>query len=487
MSVSLVPPLIPTHKIPGLRIYVDRSYAGTATDRPRTLIVAPCETGASLPTGLPALVTSLDDVATYCGEGSPMYEACAAYWTAHPTAELWIAWPGDGTTKATFTGTLSGTTSAAGTLHLYGNGIHHLAVAIPKSSDATATAELLETAVDGADDFPCTLNNTAGALTFETKFGGVPANFVDLRWNYGGATAGESTPAGLTLPTIVAGVAGATDVSHATLIAAIADDRFDHVVLGYNDTTTIGLWATEIARRWGDNVMLYSWASVANKDIIADLKTWVETHDDWRIQAIGYEAENPTPPWIIAADYGATCEYHRTLGPTGSPHQGVDGYTLGTAVATPKGNRFTKAQRELLLGYGCATMSTDSSGDVMVELEEASNGDPIQNTWILKAWNEYKISELTQPAYRNKALISDELDPVPAGCMAPKSLRAKYLAMGRVAFERGWFRDYTSYQAGLVVEPVTGDPDAVAILETPNLAGQLRRINNVVQFTHTAS
>jgi phage tail sheath gpL-like len=95
-------------------------------------------------------------------------------------------------------------------VHLYGNGVHHLAIAVPASADATAVAELIETAVDGDDEFPVTLNNTAGALTFTAKFGGTPGNWIDLRWNQGGATAGESTPAGLTLPSIVAGAAGAT-------------------------------------------------------------------------------------------------------------------------------------------------------------------------------------------------------------------------------------------------------------------------------------
>ena len=60
-----VPPLIPAYKIPGLRIYTDRTRAGVASTRPRTLIVAPCLTAASLPVNEPALVTSLADVAAW--------------------------------------------------------------------------------------------------------------------------------------------------------------------------------------------------------------------------------------------------------------------------------------------------------------------------------------------------------------------------------------------------------------------------------------
>ena len=60
-------------------------------------------------------------------------------------------------------------------------------------------------------------------------------------------------------------------------------------------------------------------------------------------------------------------------------------------------------------------------------------------------------------------------------------------AVRRVAVERGWFRDFASYKAGLVVEAVPSDPDAVQVLETPNFAGQLRRINSVLQFRHQVS
>lgn len=489
LGASRVPQLIPTYRRPGLRIAVDRTYAGVASLNPRTLLVAPCETGALLPTGIPALMAAgLSDVQYWAGLGSPMVEAAEAIILANPTTELWIAWAGDGTTKATFTGTISGTTTAAGTMHLYVNGVHHLAIAAATvGDDATDLAQLVEDAVDADASLPVTVDNTAGALTFTAKFGGAPGNNIDIRWNLGGATAGEAAPAGATLPSIVAGTAGATDVSHATLIANIADDQYDHIVLGYNDTTTIGLWRAELRRRWGHNVMKWAWLSVALADSIANIKTWVETNPDWCIQAIGYEAENPCPPWIAAADYGATCEYHRTLGTTGSPHLGCDGYALQTMVATPKGSRFSEANRETLLGYGAATMAFDSTGDALIELEQASDKNPIQMAWITKAWNEYKRTELTSPAYRNKALISDELDDVPEGCIQPKSIKAKYMSMGRIAYKRGWFRDMSTYKAGLFVAPVEGDPDALEILETPNYAGQLRRLNDVLQFRHLAT
>ena len=487
MAVSQVPALFQTSRIPGLRIVVDRSMLSVAGARPRTLLVAPCESTASLPVKLPAMPDSLATIQALCGFGSPMVEAAEAIWTSNPSTELWIAWNGDGTTKAAGIILIGGSATGTGTLHIYINKVHHyrIAVAVGGVDTPTEIGAAIVAAFAADPDCPVTSVNTAGSVAITSKWGGDSSNAIDVRINFGGATAGEILPAGVTCD-ITEPHAGATDVSHADLIANIADDRYEHIVLGYSDTTSIGLWQAEIDRRWGAEVMLYSWATVATRATVGDLLTWRSSHPDWRLQKIGYEVASPNPPWLMAADYGAVCEYHRTLGPTGSPHQGCDGYPLLTCGATPKGSRFTKAQRETLLGAGVATVAYDSSEDCIIELEESSASTALQDTWISMAWNNYKISELTKPAYRNKALVSDEVEEVPVGCIQPKSIYAKYLGMAREAVKRGWFSDFSSYKAGLVVEAVPGDSDALQILETPTYSGQLRRMNNVLQFRKAA-
>lgn len=480
--MGAVPALIPTRPLPGIYIATDRSRIAGVSARPRILAIGVPEATATIPTDEPVLFTSLSSVANLCGGGSPLDEMALAIKVAFPNCDLYLGTAGDGTTPAAGSIAIVGPATANDTLHVYVNGIHHYAIPVVDEDTADEIGDLLEAAMNADSACPLTASNTAGTVTLTAKFGGTLGNYVDVRLNLGGATAGESTPAGLTV-TVTEPSMGATDADLDDLITAIADDDFDAIICAWPDATILQQIRAELVRRWGDVPKLYTVAYGAVADSVADIKTFVESVDDWRIVPVGYEAESPNPPWLMAADFGATCEYRYNLGTTKSPHRGCERVALSTCVPTPRGDRFTFAEREALSTYGAATVAYDSAGRVLIEKEQTSQaGSVLQDAWITRAWNRYLIQRMSD-RFANTALVSDDVDEIPEGCTAPRSVYAEYLDAGKVAASRGWFRDFASYKAGLVVELDEADPDRLNILTTPTYAGQARTQAVVVQFS----
>lgn len=484
--MGAVPALITTRTLPGIYIATDRSQILGTLDRPRIFLFGVPETGASLPAAEPVLTTSLLDVADQCGGGSPLDEMALAVKTAFPNCDLYLGTAGDGSTAAVGEIEIVGPASANGTLDIYINAIHHYAIPVVDEDTADEIGALVEAALNADSACPVSAVNTAGAVAITAKYKGTLGNYIDVRLNLGGGTAGEATPAGLTV-TITEPTNGATDADYSDLIAAIADDDFDAIVCAYPTAAVLQDWRAELVRRWGDVPKLYSVVYGAAQAAVADLKTLVEAVDDWRVLPVGYELDSPNPPWLMAADFAATCEYRYNLGTTKSPHRGCEGIALSTCVPTPRGERFTFAEREALVGYGCATVAHDSAGRVLIEMEQTSKpGSPLQEAWISRAWNRYLIQRMAT-AFANTALVSDDVDEIPEGCTAPRSVYAEYLDAGKVAASRGWFRDFASYKAGLVVELDENDPDLLNILTTPTYAGQARKQATVVRFSRASA
>lgn len=484
--MGAVPALITARTLPGLYIATDRSLIAGTSERPKILLMGVPEDTGTLPDDEPVLVSSLADVADLCGGGSPLDEMALAVKVAFPNCDLYLGSAGPGSTPAVGSIAVVGPATANGTLDLYINKIHHYAIPVVDEDTADEVGTLIAAALNADEACPVAAVNTSGTVAITAKFGGTLGNYIDVRLNYGGATAGEETPAGLTV-TITEPATGATDADLADLITAIADDDFDAIVCAWPDASIMADLRTEIVRRWGDVPKLYTVVYGAVADTTGNIKTFVEAVDDFRILAVGYEADSPNPPWLMAADFGATCEYRYNLGTTKSPHRGCERIALSTCGATPRGERFTFAEREALVGYGAATVAYDGAGRVLIEKEQTTApGSALQEAWISRAWNRYLIQRMTA-RFANTALVSDDLDEIPEGCTAPRSVYAEYLDAGKVAASRGWFRDFVSYKAGLVVELDEADPDRLNILTTPTYAGQARKQATVVQFRRAAA
>ena len=147
---------------------------------------------------VPTQIISGDQADELYGVGSQLASSIRAARYANPSTEMWACGIAEltGGTAATFTLTVTGTSTAAGTLHAYIAGVY-VPVAIPSSTAAADVATALNAAIQahsGYTRMPFTSSATTTVTTLTQKWKGVET--AEARFNYNG----EAFPAGISSP-----------------------------------------------------------------------------------------------------------------------------------------------------------------------------------------------------------------------------------------------------------------------------------------------
>lgn len=486
-----VPPLINDSNLPGVTQKFDRRRTGTGNNAPRFLLLGPSDDGSLLPLHTPTLAPSVADAEALAGLGTPLPEMVEAVLAQYPKAECWIASPSNTGTASAATLTFASTLTDDGVWYLkIGN--REYAVECLSGDTVTEQADALEAAIEADAHALVTIDNSAGVCTLTAKFGTAVGDGIAIVLNWGGPSAGHVTPAGGSItelastPYTTLGGGGAIP-SLDTLIGAMADDEYDVIVSAYHDSTSTGDLTAENERRWEPQVdaPLGVWFT-AKRGAAADLHAWGDGIDDWRALGASVEPANPASPWVHAAAWAGACGSKLFIQQSGtnrplSPHKGMMKTRLVGIPATLPQYRYAKAARSLLKDHGVATTYADKAGRVYIENEISTEaGAFIQEAACAMAWARYRRDGLWAK-FAQAAIVDDEVDSLPADCIAPRSVRDEILSLALDAVGFGWLRNFSTFRDGLVVEATEGSPNRIDVLETPKWSGQARQIGIVVQ------
>jgi len=443
----------------------------------------------------PVLITNPDQARGAFGYGSIAARMVEAYYKNDDSAELWVLPLNDGgsSTAATFTITLTGTGTAAGTHHLYVAGVYVPIGVLASDTTPTLQAAKIAAAITAMPDLPVTAAAVAGVVTLTAKNKGTLGNQIDVRVNHLSDIAGQVTPAGITV-VIAAGVTGATDPTLATILSvALGDTPFDNFVNSLNDVTNINAMKAFVDARWSPTVRLFGLHFEAKQDSVANLVTLGSTvsFNDGRQVLVGYTG-SPTFAPEAAAMVAAQAANSLAI----DPARQLKTLPLVGFVLPKGGLQHTYTERVSLLNNGIATIVYNSG---VARIDRAittylKNAQGVVDESYLDIMTSASLVEIertfedgAQLYARSKLAADGSTFGDGQDIVTPKTVKADFASIYETLVERGICQDQATFERRLIVEIDTQDPNRLNVMLPVTLVGNLMVLAVQVRFSRFAA
>lgn len=481
---------------------MDNSAANTATGEKRSLLIGLKSADGIAQINKPMLVSTASKAKTLFGAGSQLALMVAAYRNQDSTGELWVVCQevsddeNDNTkiigTKATGNVTITGTSTAAGTIAFY-IGSTKVAVNIALGASPTSIASSLAREINAKSDIPVTAavdQTDANIVNLTSKGFGAYANDIKIGLNLKSAVGGEETPAGIEIAlTQLSGGTGVVDYEQA--FGCLGDETYTFVGIGDNDTTSLDVVKTEFndaSGRWSYAKMQYGQVFTAKRGDDNSLVTFGKTRNDQHVTIFGVENAHPNPVWEISAAATGREAVYIAIDPA-RPTQ--TGPLVGIDYPEIE-NRFNMQERNTLLHNGIATLYV-SGGYVRIERAVTT----YQKNLFGDTDNSYLDSEtlftLAEITTRLKTAITSKYprhklanDGTRFGAgqaiVTPNVIKAELIAQYKLMETEGLVENSDLFAKYLIVERDANDPNRVNVLLPPDLVNQLRVFALLNQF-----
>lgn len=407
-----------TLRVPFVFVEFDSSFAsqGPALLPYKVLLMGGMTSAATKAANSISRVSSADEARTFFGAGSQLHLMFRAWFLNNTITEVYgqpIADDG-AATASTYTLTVTGPATAAGTIYLYIGGVR-ITVSVANADAQNSIASAINTAVGAKTDLPCTSGVGTNIVTLTMKNKGPNGNDLDIRLNY---NEGEVLPTGVSIA-IAAGVSGATAPTLTTPIANWADQWFQLIVAPYIDATSLTAIETELASRAGATRMIdgfYITGRIGN----LGSQTSFGSGRNSQFVCVMDANKTPTTPWEMAAATAGQVAIEGNTDPA-RPFQ-----TLALSGILPPGitERRTMADNNSLLYDGISTFYVDQGAVVRIQRmitmyqKNAANADDTAyldlNTGLTLMYLRYSFRNHILTRYA-RAKLADDGTPVPAG------------------------------------------------------------------------
>jgi phage tail sheath gpL-like len=468
---------------PGVYVEIDPSRAmrGLPVRRHRALIVGQRLAAGTAAAGQVKLINSAAEGVAFFGKSSQLAQMIAAFRQVDDYTELYALAADDAGAGAAASGTLTytGPATAAGTIELYIHG-KNVEVGVAAADTATAIATATAAAINADTELMVTAAAAAGVVTLTAKHKGELGNAIDVRHSF---WPGEALPAGVTLA-IVDMSGGTTDPTATSLIAAIADERYDTIVWGWTSAASLATLKTELARRFTALVANDSLAHAAARGTVSDLQAIGALHNSPHL-SIADAGNEPTPPWIKAAQIAARDAFEP------DPARPRMRLSLPGVMAPAREKRRRQNERETLLAAGISTTTAGDDGTVLTEtlittykinIAGASDRSYLYiETMRNLAYLRWSYPTRINQRYPRHKLAKDDHpgSPTIARC---KDLRSEIIALAVEWFNAGLIDDLEAFKASLQVELDESDTERANVLMRPDLINGFRRNAVLLQF-----
>jgi len=473
-------------QVPGVYVGIDGSGAvqGTSTQRQIALILGLRRTTGTILEKVITPITGPNQGDTYFGRGSQLAAMCRAFNQANPYVEAYaMALDEDAAgVKATATVTVVGTATAAGTLvFLWGGRLRKVAVALGDTPTVIAASIA---AADTADlDSPTTSTSALGVVTATARHKGAYGNSLSIFLNY---FVGDATPAGISSVTITDFTGGTTDPDVTGAVAALGGDTpYTTIVMPWTADANMDILETEMASRWSPLRALSGHIIAAFRGTYAASQTYGNARNS-QFSSVLATAKSPTPPWIWASSLAAI-ELAET--DPARPRQNVK---IPGVYAPLEANRFTIAERNLLLMDGMATY-TVVSGDSYIErlvttYQTNAQGDEDPSYHDIEvmrclAFFRYGFSSRIKRKYPQAKLGNDGEAFSPGQIvMTPRLMRGECLAYFDELNLLAIVENRKQFAAQLIVERDQNNPNQMNVLLPPDFVNQFRITAALIAF-----
>ncbi|SMF85927.1 phage tail sheath C-terminal domain-containing protein, partial [Tistlia consotensis] len=244
----------------------------------------------------------------------------------------------------------------------------------------------------------------------------------------------------------------------------------------------------KLADNFGPLKMIDGHAWAAASGTHAELGTLGDGRNSPHLTIMGAKG-SPTPPWEWASVLASVAAYYLSI----DPARPLQTLTLPGLLAPLVEDRFTYAERDLLLFDGISTFRVDSGGAVVVEraittyktnafgAADASFLDVTTlKTLTLLRFDLRNLIALRFP--RHKLANDGTVFSRGQAVVTPRVIRSEIVARFRQWEEQGLAEDVDQFKADLIVERDANDPNRVNALVPPNIVNQLRVFAGQIQF-----
>ena len=504
----------PNIRTPGVYLEVDNSRAlrGLVQNPHRALII-----GQKLASGGTASFDTLmaitrDNLADgFFGKGSILARMCNKFKDNNPNTELYAMAIGSGIagTAAEATMDFSGAMVAAAASKAYTyyfmiNG-QELEVAIDSNMSGGAIVSRIVSMINSVySDLPvnAAVGASRGKLVLRAKCSGTVGNYISIIENYYGtqfpsvfsASAnvvgflrGSGTP-GASFYTSFTG--GATDPNLGDAWAVIDNEQFHYIIQPYCAAANLREIEDELEDRFLPLNDLQGHGFGAFAGTMASIGVLGNSRNSPHNTMIGI-TNPPNTPEEWAAAWGAVAAWNLNNDPA-RPLQ----FLKLKGIKPPFiENRFTRAERDVLLYDGIATWIVDSGGNVLIErsittYQKTALGTPdpsyldIQTLATLGEIRfQYKnrmVARFIIPRFK----LADDTFPVQPGSYVatPKTVKQETIALFTLLRDKGLIENLDEFIENLVVERDLTDVNRVNVLIPVDVINQFRILSGNIQF-----
>jgi phage tail sheath gpL-like len=487
-----------TLRTPGSYAEVDNSRAltGLIQNPHVALIIGQKSSTGTVPVEVLKAVTSDGLADGFFGVGSILARMCNKFKENNPNTELFaLALSNDGGTLATglikFASGLS--TTAATTYYLLVNG-QKVYTTLNSGWSVTDICSAVNAKVNSADVLPLRASVSASAagsnhVALIAKNSGTLGNQIDVRANY---YVGQNNPAGFSAGDITysAMSGGATDPDLADAWAVIAGKQFHYVVHPYTDASNLAELEGELSERFKPLIDLQGHGFTSFRGTLSDCSTKGNSRNNPHSTIHGlYDA--PTGPEEIAAALGAQCAFNLNIDPARPLHT----LQLKGVLAPPVENRFSRAERDILLFDGISTNIYDTSDNVLIErvittyqtnalgIPDPSYLDVETLATLGEIRFQYKV-RMVNRFIVPRMKLADNTYPVSPGSkvVTPRTVKQEIIALFSNLQEIGLIENLEEMIENLRVERNLSDRNRVDVLLPPDLVNQFRVLATIIQF-----
>lgn len=428
--------------------------------------------------------TSVEQAIIGGGRGSIIHRQALGWFASNKSTEAWFGVLADNGAGVSATGTIvfTAAATAAGTIAFYLGG-ERVTVAVASGAATTTMATDTAAAINALPDLPVTAGVASSTVTLTFRHKGLVGNTYDVRTNY---RDGEALPAGvaMTITAVGAVVAGTTNPTLTSLIAAMSDLWFQVWSHPYTDATSLTAIETELSSRFGPTRSIDGVAITSSSGSFATLSALGSGRNSQHSSIVAQPGASPlTPPMEFAAEVAALVAKHGAADPA-RPFQTL---AMSRALGVVETDQFSNDERNLLLFAGVATTKRVTGGTVQLERiittyrtspSGATDTAYLDATTLLTLlYARYNWRNRIQLRYPRHKLASDSTTPLPPGqpIMTPQLGRGEALLWFRDMEQLGLFEGaaFDQFEQDLVCERNGTDPNRLDWLLSPDLINSL--------------
>jgi phage tail sheath gpL-like len=326
-------------------------------------------------------------------------------------------------------------------------------------------------------------------IVLTAKLSGTLGNYIDVRANY---YTGQSNPAGWSVGGIpitpMAG--GTTDPELSDAWAVIDGQQYHYIIQPYIDAANLTSLENELTDRFGPLIDLQGHGIGALRGTQASCTTTGNSRNSPHNTIIG-AYDSPTCPEEWAAAAGAVIGWNLN----NDPARPLYGLKLKDVLAPPAANRFTRAERDILLYDGISTWVCDSADNVLLERAITTYQTNVTGSIDPSYLDICTLATLGEIRYQYKARMSnrfitqrfklaDDSFPVQPGSyvVTSKTIKQEIIALFALLQDEGLIENLNDFVTNLIVQRNATDKTRVDVLLPPDLINQFDILATSIQF-----